>query len=242
MDAGRDVLVELARVAADVGPALAPPGEAELLRATVDAAALAFRARSASIALVDDSGEELVFVVSSFGADDPIVGVRVPVGRGIAGWAVSSGQALAVDDLARDARFAREVAEATGFVPTTILAAPIETGEDVLGVIEVLDRTPGEGDLQLVVAFAHQVAVALSGSRAFGDLGRVLLESIAARTGDTFAGELRSAAGATSGPRAELAELAAAFAELGRLGEPERAAATRLVTHFLAYARSHQPR
>ena len=38
------------------------------------------------------------------------------------------------------------------------------------------------------------------------------------------------------GPTAELAELAGMFARLGQAGPAERAAATRLVREFLAYA------
>ena len=47
-----------------------------------------------------------------------MLGVRLPLGRGIAGWVVTSGQAIAVSDVHRDQRFDAETAASTGYVPT----------------------------------------------------------------------------------------------------------------------------
>ena len=44
--------------------------------------------------------------------------------RGLAGYVAVSGQALAIDEPASDPRFARDVAERTGYVPQTLLLVP----------------------------------------------------------------------------------------------------------------------
>lgn len=99
-----------------------------------------FGAAAASCALVGDSGDRLTFVAASGAGADRILGVELPVGRGIAGWVAMTDQAMAVRDVASDTRFARDVAEATEYVPTAVLAAPISTGQgEVVGVLEVLD-------------------------------------------------------------------------------------------------------
>ena len=99
-----------------------------------------FGGAAASCALVEDDGDRLTFVAASGAGADRILGIQLPVGRGIAGWVAMTDQAIAVRDVASDPRFARDVAEATEYVPTSVLAAPVNTAEgDVVGVVEVLD-------------------------------------------------------------------------------------------------------
>jgi signal transduction protein with GAF and PtsI domain len=123
---------------------LAPGVDATLGRC-VEATRALFGAAACSIALVDDDGGSLQFVASDGAGADEIVGVTIPVSRGIAGWAAMSGQPIAVRDVQADARFARDVAESTHYVPTAIYAAPMldEEGE-VLGVASVLDPVVDE--------------------------------------------------------------------------------------------------
>ncbi|WP_193315187.1 GAF domain-containing protein [Nostocoides sp. F2B08] len=99
-----------------------------------------FGAAAASCALVADAGDRLTFVAASGAGADRILGVELPVGRGIAGWVAMTDQAIAVRDVASDTRFARDVAEATEYVPRSVLAVPVSSGQgDMLGVLEVLD-------------------------------------------------------------------------------------------------------
>ena len=144
----------------------------QLLTSAVALARRAFGAAACSVALLDDDGEHLVFVAAEGDGAHAVVGLRLPVSLGIAGWAVSSGQPIAVDQVQRDPRFARDVAESTGYVPRTILAAPLETADSVLGVIEVLDRTPvaQRDDLGLLSLVAHQLALGLELSRRTSEL------------------------------------------------------------------------
>ena len=171
-----------------------------------------------------------------------MVGQRVPVDRGIAGWVVSSGQPVAVTDVTRDPRFAADVAEATGYVPRSVLAMPLQTEREMLGVIELLDQRAdapaGRRDMELLGLFAGQAALAIEASRVFGSLGRALFQAAGRAAADDrdLASALDDLARHAPGPAAELAELAGAFARLGELGPAERAAATRLVREFLVYA------
>jgi signal transduction protein with GAF and PtsI domain len=121
------------------------PGVDASLGRGVEATRALFRAAACSIAHVDEEGETLRFVASDGEGADQIVGVTIPVSRGIAGWAAMSGQPIAVRDVRTDARFARDVAESTNYVPTAIYAAPMldSTGE-VLGVVSVLDPAVDE--------------------------------------------------------------------------------------------------
>jgi GAF domain-containing protein len=169
-----------------------------------------------------------------------VVGIRLPVGRGIAGWVAQSGQPIAVSDLSRDTRFARDVAESTSYVPTAILAVPIETDDELIGVLSVLDRDdtrPGAArDLDAATLFAAQAATAMQASTAFADAGRVLLRALASAAGSNsgLADALAAAPSARAGD-AELAEFAAVLAEFRQGNAEQRAFALRLVRDVLAF-------
>jgi GAF domain-containing protein len=137
----------------------------EELQRTVTTLRTLFAAAACSCALVEEDGSAMRFVVADGAGSDLIVGVTLPVTRGIAGWAVMSGEAIAVSDVARDARFARDVAESTNYVPRTVLAAPLEYRGEIAGVLEVLDPTSGGADtghdLEVLGVVAAQVAALL---------------------------------------------------------------------------------
>ncbi len=156
------------------------------LRASVSAVRSLFDAAACSCALADEDGATLEFVAADgIGAAD-IVGVSIPVGRGIAGWAAMSGEPIAVRDVQTDARFARDVAEATNYVPNAILAAPLVSRDgEVLGVVEVLDaRVEATSDWTLSVLGTIAAHMALlvgrsaSSSTALAELGAEVLQAV----------------------------------------------------------------
>ena len=136
-----------------------------LLRTIVDVARAIFRARAASVFLLDGDTDELVFEAVSGEGEESLVGRRFPSSTGIAGWVLVTGQSLVLDDVTADRRFATQAAESTGYVPKSIMAVPLVSGEQTLGVLEVLDRPSGERftmeEADLLGMFATQAALAL---------------------------------------------------------------------------------
>ncbi len=127
----------------------------ELLTGIVAATRERLGAAACSVALLE--GDELVFRAAAGVGAAEVIGVRLPVGRGIAGWAVASGQAIAVADVNVDRRFDRETAASTGFLPTSILAVPVEDDDGPRGVLEVLDRQPEPAEMEIAAAAAAQI-------------------------------------------------------------------------------------
>jgi len=137
----------------------------ELLQSIVQNARGIFGARAASIMLYEPDSHELVFEAVSGEGQETIIGNRITGGTGIAGWVLTAGEAVIVEDVARDPRFAREVAERTGYVPATLMSAPLLHHEETLGVLNVLDpsvRRHSIGELDLLGRFANHAAIALS--------------------------------------------------------------------------------
>jgi GAF domain-containing protein len=140
-----------------------------------------------------------------------LIGKRFPASTGIAGWVLVTRQPIVLEDVARDPRFSREVAESTGYVPRGLMAVPLLHDERALGVLEVLDR-PQEArftlaEMDLLGLFANQAAIALD----------LLQRARRARS------ELQDGAAAELNVVARLAE------RLDELPEPSRGAGLRLL-------------
>lgn len=153
-----------AAVAAGVLPA--EERFAELLRSIVLVARAIFAAKGSSIFLLDEETDELVFAAVASEDEQHLLGLRLPASQGVAGWVASSRTPLVLEDVAKDPRFARGVAEETGYVPKGLMAAPLLYDEEILGVLQVLDRPERAAfslaEMELLGLFASQAAIALA--------------------------------------------------------------------------------
>jgi GAF domain-containing protein len=109
------------------------------LDAIVDRARWTFRAQACSVMVHEPENGLLVFAAMSGEGSESLVGVKFPDTVGVAGWVLASREPLVLEDVARDRRFAEEIAEIVGYVPRRLMAAPLVVGDRVLGVLEVLD-------------------------------------------------------------------------------------------------------
>jgi GAF domain-containing protein len=137
-----------------------------LLRSIVEVARAIFGARASSIFLLDEEADELVFAAVAGDEEQFLVGRRMPSSTGIAGWVAGSRTPLVLEDVSSDPRHARDVAEATGYVPKGLMAVPLLEEERVLGVLQVLDRPQRARfslqEMELLGLFANQAAIALA--------------------------------------------------------------------------------
>lgn len=245
-----DLVRQLAAIADDVAPALGLPSADDLLSAICVTARRVFAAAACSIALLDEEAGELVYRASDGAGSDEVVGLRLSIARGIAGYVASSGMAIGVDAVRDDPRFAADIAERTGYVPDHLLVVPItaSTGE-IMGVLSVLDAghdRPASADaLDVATGFAAQAALALSVAISIERLGATLLRAIADATANSdaeLATALRRRAAATRGPDADLASLAARVGELRRLGPGITAMAGKILDELVAHGRAARGR
>jgi GAF domain-containing protein len=167
-------------IRAEAARRLAPTSGAAVLRSIVDATVALFDAEAASIALYEPATEQLVFRVAAGDRGQGVVGLAIGSSEGIAGYVFSTGQPIALSDVARDARFGREAAESTGYVPRSIVAVPLLDDDGSVGVLEVLDRRGDGGfdlrDVELASIFARQATVAIRASRIERDTSALLGE------------------------------------------------------------------
>jgi len=152
-----------------------------LLQSVGEVARAIFGAKASSIFLLDEEADELVFEAVAGEGAETLVGKRFPSSTGVAGWVLVTRQSLVIEDVSQDPRFSKDVAESTGFVPKGLMAVPLLHDEQVLGVLEVLDR-PARSQFSLVEMdvlglFANQAAIALDLLRRARKAEKVLAES-----------------------------------------------------------------
>jgi len=188
VDAAIAALVAASRRSA-VGRRLQGDIETRLLQSIVDATVRLFDAEAASIALFEPDPDRLVFRVAAGEQGAGAIGLSVPPTQGIVGFVYSTGQALALSDVANDPRFNRGAAEQTGYVPRSIAAAPLLDEQGTVGVLQVLDKrssaTFSLQDMELIGVFAAQATVAIAAAKVMRDTTRLVAASLADLNAET---------------------------------------------------------
>jgi GAF domain-containing protein len=155
-----------------------------------------------------------------------------------------SGQPIAISDVAQDTRFNQDFAKSTGYVPRSILAAPLLAGERVIGVMEVLDKinAPSFGmqDMELLGLFARQAALAIEQAQTLEHLDEALilrLKQLAAADAEPLSDSLLAALQSKPEPDSQndLIKLAELLNEFSRMGEAERVTVLKILTAFAEY-------
>jgi len=93
-----------------------------------------------SLLLLDSSGGELEFMVCKGGKSQILRGTRLKVGEGIAGWVAKTGIPLIVNQVKKEQKWADYVAKRIGYETGNILCVPLKVRENVLGVVEVINK------------------------------------------------------------------------------------------------------
>jgi signal transduction histidine kinase len=116
----------------------------------------------------EDDDSKLEFRVVIGGAEEQLMGTRIPADKGIAGEVVKTSKPRIVNDLSQSATTNQKVAD---YKTQSLLAVPLIAKNVVIGVLEVLNKTDGtpftQEDSDLLTTFSGQAAVAIENARLF---------------------------------------------------------------------------
>ena len=133
-----------------------------LINRVVLMASKVMNADRASLFLIDAVAGELWSKVAEGEENREI---RLPLGKGIAGWVAQHDQLLNIEDAYTDPRFNPEVDKRTGYRTRSLLCGPIKNLQgETLGVIQVINKKGkafDQDDEALFQAFAYQTAIAV---------------------------------------------------------------------------------
>jgi len=125
-------------------------------------------AERCSIMLLDEQSRELLLDTADSHTGEHRE-FRIPMDRGIAGWVATNGIGQIVNDVEQDPRWFDGVARDIDFVTKSILCAPMRQGDQIIGVMQVLNKRSGEPftdqDLRLLTTLASQAAIAVQNAR-----------------------------------------------------------------------------
>lgn len=161
----RDVLDAL-RSLQDISAAInANTDVLQLLDRILQAALASISASDGSLLLVDHESDELVFVVVYGAVRDSLMGYRMPMGSGIAGWVAQNAEPTLIPNVRRDPRFSEDVDQSFQFHTRSMLCVPIITDGKVLGVVQALNKADGaefnRADLTLMGVVSQLAATAI---------------------------------------------------------------------------------
>jgi len=145
-----------------------------LLQMILASAVQVMGASAGSLLLLDQETNELVFEVIEGGGGVELIGTRMPADKGIAGWVATHRQPLIVDDVNRDERYYRDIAQDFDFTTTSLLCVPMVCKGRLIGVLQVLNQDPDKRftatDQEILTTFAAQSAVAIENARLYQSL------------------------------------------------------------------------
>ncbi len=142
-----------------------------VLEKIIDLSREVMNAEASSLLLLDKPSGELRFHVTRGPAANKLRKAALKPGQGLAGWVAQSGQPLLISDAYKDPRFDRGYDQLTGFRTRSILTVPLKIKDEVLGVLQVLNKlgqdTFDQHDLSLFLSFACMGSIALENAQLF---------------------------------------------------------------------------
>jgi Transcriptional regulator containing GAF, AAA-type ATPase, and DNA binding domains len=202
------------------------------------------KSAEASVLIRDGDEGDLRFLAAIGSVAEQLLDMKIPAGKGIAGFVLSSGQPMAVSDVGHDETFYAEVDKKTGFSTQSILATPLTHNGEVIGVLEYINRvgeppfepfTPEEMDKAALFADAVASLVnAYESAKLFRDLGQKVLQDDA----DIDVTEVRQWLDGLrdSAEHREMMDLAVMLREIAGRGDAERELCRDVLEAILKYS------
>lgn len=245
-------LHEALTMASAAGTIASPVTHSRLLQMIVETAAHVISARAGSLFLIDHRTEVLMFEVAIGQKAEEVKQFTVPMGHGIAGLVALTGQPMAISDAQHDSRQASDIAGRIGYTPSTILCVPLYYNDQIIGVLELLDKHGAPSfttaDMELLGLFANQAAVAIELSRTHQNLTAFLSDvldsigGISARQREQLEQGMEGFVASMEeglGYR-QAVELARLVQEISWQGEQEFSFCRTLLRNFAEYARARR--
>jgi signal transduction histidine kinase len=137
-----------------------------VLALILDVATRSIAADRGTVYLVDQKGDELWSLVAQ---GDGMVEIRLPLGKGLAGYVARTGETVNITDAYRDPRFNPEIDLRSGYTTHTVLCMPMRNREgNIVGVFQLLNKRTGQfgpEDESFIDALSVHAAIAVENAR-----------------------------------------------------------------------------
>jgi len=128
-------------------------------------------AEASSVYELDEEKSELFIRLARGEKKEPMKGIRVKVGEGIAGRVVLTGQPMVIQDVRKEKSFSDKFDRLTGFETRSVICVPLVLRGKPIGALQVLNKISQESfsqeDLELLTSMAQQIAVAMENAKLY---------------------------------------------------------------------------
>ncbi|MBU0729549.1 MAG: GAF domain-containing protein [Proteobacteria bacterium] len=121
---------------------------------------------ASSILLANDDASEMTVLIPTGPKRDYLLKKKIPTDKGLAGWVFRHGQPAVVTNVEIDKRFDDEVDRHIGFITRSVLAVPLHTNGEMIGVMEVVNKRNANfnvHDMDILTMLANVIAISLGG-------------------------------------------------------------------------------
>ena len=128
-------------------------------------------AEASSIYELDEDKDELFIRLARGEKKEPIKGIKLKAGEGIAGRVVQTGQPMVIQDVSRDKRFSDKFDKLTGFKTRSMISVPLIVKDKPIGAIQVINKESkepfNEADLELLISMSQLIAIAMENAKLY---------------------------------------------------------------------------
>jgi len=153
-----------------------------LLHKITEAARLIAGSESATIFLIDKDTKELYFKVALGEKGNQVSHFRLPLNeKSIAGWVAVHQEPTMVNDTSKDERHFKRIDRDVGYETHSILAVPVIFRDEILGVLEAINKQDGEytpDDMKYLNLLATEAAIAIKNTQLIEDLRNFFVNGI----------------------------------------------------------------
>ena len=146
---------------------------------------------ASSLLLVDPGTGQLYFEIALGAKGDTVKQYTLETGEGIAGWVVQNNRSLIVNDPENDSRHFSVIGEDTGYRTENLIAVPLRVKDEVIGVLEAINKAAGsrfnDDDRRFLEVLADQASIAIQNARDFQRLNTEI-EGLRQRVSDSARG------------------------------------------------------
>ncbi len=128
-------------------------------------------AEAGSLWLVDKKNHQNICHLAEGPAKKGVLGLRLPLGKGVVGAVIQSQQPEVILDCSKDERFSKDVDSRTGFITRSMICVPLVIDDETYGAIQIVNKRHGingqfsEDDCMLVMQLAAGASLSVKNAR-----------------------------------------------------------------------------
>lgn len=154
----------------------------ELLELTMNLVKEKLNVEACSLMILDKNKKELIFEVALGEKGREIQRYSIKIGEGIAGKVAETGKPIIANNVKKNPLFTPKFDYLTSFETRSILCVPLIHQDEIIGVIEVINKTTSDkftiGDLKLLQAIANQASIAIKNAILYQELKDLFFDTI----------------------------------------------------------------